>query len=368
MKTNKDGSLEMNVRFKNSLLTVASLALIASFSGCAQRTSCDVDDAIAKQSTKDIEVAKLQSAVVKQNTIIEKRYELFPSNAKAGECYARVLTPEKFSTVKEKVLVKEASTKLVRVPAKYRIVTKKVLVKEASTKIQTVPPVYKTVTEKVLVKPTTTKLVAVPAVYKTVKQRVLVEPAHTEWKKGRGIYSYDNTLQTKTTPTGEIMCLVKIPAKYKIITKKVLVKPACTVTKTIPAQYKIVTKKVIATPAKEKVINIPAVYKTVTVKELVCPETTKEIKIPAVYKTITKKVKVKDSQIKWLPVLCETNFTMPRVMMMQRALLRAGFNPGPIDGIIGSKTKAAIRRYQKAKGLATGAITLETLRSLGIYR
>jgi peptidoglycan hydrolase-like protein with peptidoglycan-binding domain len=59
---------------------------------------------------------------------------------------------------------------------------------------------------------------------------------------------------------------------------------------------------------------------------------------------------------------------MPRVMMMQRALLQAGFNPGPIDGIIGSKTKAAIRRYQKAHGLATGAITLETLRSLGIYR
>jgi len=59
---------------------------------------------------------------------------------------------------------------------------------------------------------------------------------------------------------------------------------------------------------------------------------------------------------------------MPRVMMMQRALKRAGFDPGPIDGIIGSKTKEAVRAYQKANGLATGAITLETLRSLGIYR
>jgi hypothetical protein len=335
----------MNKNIKSSLLTAISLALVVSFSGCAQRTSCDIDDAIAKQSTKDIEVAKLQSAVSKQNIIIEKRYELFPTNAKAGECYARVLAPEVFNTVKERVLVKEASTKIV-----------------------TQPPVYKTVTNKMLVKQATTKLIPVPAVYKTVKQRVLVEPAHTEWKKGNGIYAYRNTLRTKTTPTGEVLCLVKVPAKYRIITKKVMVKPACTASKLVPAVYKTVTKKVVAVPAKEKVIKIPAVYKTIKVREVVCPETTKTVKIPAVYKTITKKVKVKDSQIKWLPVLCETNFTQPRIMMMQRALLQAGYNPGPIDGIIGSKTKAAIRRYQRANNLATGAITLETLRCLGIYR
>jgi len=59
---------------------------------------------------------------------------------------------------------------------------------------------------------------------------------------------------------------------------------------------------------------------------------------------------------------------MPRVMMMQRALLKAGFNPGPIDGVLGTQTKEAVTAYQKAHGLATGAITLETLRSLGIYR
>jgi len=357
----------MNNKIKSSLLTVASLALMASFSGCAQRTSCDIDEAISKQSTKDMEVAKLRSEVIAQNTVIEN--ELFPSNAKAGECYARVLTPEKFSTVTEKVLVKEASTKLVKIPAKYRYVTKKVLVKEASTKIETIPAVYKTVTEKVLVKPASTQTVTVPPVYKTVKEKVMVEPAHTEWKKGRGVYSYDNsTLKTKTTPTGEVMCLVKVPPKYKIITRKVMVKPACTISKPVPPVYKTITKKVVVQPAKEVVKKVPAVYKTIKVKEIVSPEMTKEIKVPAVYKTITKKVKVKDSQIKWLPVLCETNFTRPRVMMMQRALLQKGFNPGEIDGIIGSKTKAALRSYQKAHGLATGAITLETLRSLGIYR
>jgi hypothetical protein len=357
----------MNYKLKNYLLVTISVALMANFSGCAQRTSCDIDDAIAKQSTKDIEVAKLRSTVVKQNVTIKRKGEVFPVNAKAGECYARVLVPEKFTTVKKKVLVKEPSTKLIRVPAKYRFVTKKVLVKEASTKIETIPATYKTVTEKVLVKPATTKLVAIPAQYKMVNERVLVEPAHTEWKKGGGVYSYD-TLKRKVTPTGEVMCLVKIPAKYKVITKRVMVKPACTVSKPIPAVYKTVTKKVVETPAKEKVVKIPAVYKTVKVKELVSPETTKTIKIPAVYKTVTQRVKVQDSQVKWLPVLCETNFTRPRIMMMQRALLQAGFDPGSIDGVIGTETKVAVRKYQEANGLATGAITLETLRSLGIYR
>ena len=357
----------MKVSIRSGLLSVMSLALVASFTGCAQRTSCDVDETISKQTSKDIEVAKLQSKVVEQSIVI-KQYDLFPANARTGECYARVLTPQKFKTVTERVLVKEASSKLVRVPAQYRYVTQRVLVKEASSKIQTLPAVYKTVTERVLVKEATTKLVPVPAQYKYVKEKVLVEPAHTKWKKGRGVYGYNGVLQSKTTPTGEVMCLVKVPARYKMITRKVLVKPACSVSRPIPAVYKTVTKKVLVTPARERVVKIPAVYKNVQVKQLVCPETTKEIKIPAVYKTVTRKVKVCDSQIKWMPVLCETNFTAPRVMMMQRALKRAGYNPGPIDGIIGSQTKNAIRRFQKANGLASGAITLQTLRALGIYR
>ena len=34
---------------------------------------------------------------------------LIPPNAKAGECYAKVVLPAKYETVEERVLVKEAS-------------------------------------------------------------------------------------------------------------------------------------------------------------------------------------------------------------------------------------------------------------------
>jgi hypothetical protein len=41
---------------------------------------------------------------------------------------------------------------------------------------------------------------------------------------------------------------------------------------------------------------------------------------------------------------------------MQQMLKDAGFNPGPIDGIFGPKTDAALRRFQKANGLQVDGI------------
>ncbi len=339
---------------KTMIATLSITALL--MSGCVKKRACEIDDAIKKQSIRDIEIAKLQSQINNP----------FPPNAEAGECYARVMIPEKYKIIKEKILVKEPSVKLIKVPAKYKTVYKKILVKEATTKIITTKPVYKVVKQKVLVKEAEKKLITTKPVYKVVKQKVLISPAHTEWKVGKRYIR--EALKHKTNATGEIICLVKIPAKYKIITKKVLVKPACTKTVTIPAKYKYIDKKILVKPACKVTKVIPAVYKKVAVKELVSPERTKKVIIPAKYKYITKKIKVKDSELKWLPVLCETNFTKPRVMMVQRALKEKGFNPGPIDGIFGSKTKAALRRFQIAHNLATGALTINTLRVLGVYK
>lgn len=54
------------------------------------------------------------------------------------------------------------------------------------------------------------------------------------------------------------------------------------------------------------------------------------------------------------------------VSKIQQALLKAGFNPGPADGKMGPKTKAALESFQKQKNLAVGQITKETLLALGI--
>ncbi|MBI2881601.1 MAG: peptidoglycan-binding protein, partial [Candidatus Tectomicrobia bacterium] len=46
----------------------------------------------------------------------------------------------------------------------------------------------------------------------------------------------------------------------------------------------------------------------------------------------------------------------------QAALKKAGFDPGPIDGVAGRKTRAAVMAFQKANGLkADGRVGKTTL-------
>jgi peptidoglycan hydrolase-like protein with peptidoglycan-binding domain len=63
----------------------------------------------------------------------------------------------------------------------------------------------------------------------------------------------------------------------------------------------------------------------------------------------------------------------PEVEYLQGQLLAAGFDPGPIDGIFGPKTKAAVMAFQRAKGLEVNGVAnprtwaaLDTLRGQGL--
>jgi hypothetical protein len=54
-----------------------------------------------------------------------------------------------------------------------------------------------------------------------------------------------------------------------------------------------------------------------------------------------------------------------RVQQAQARLKAAGFDPGPPDGTLGPKTRDALRRYQRTKGLqATGELDAQTLDAL----
>ena len=51
----------------------------------------------------------------------------------------------------------------------------------------------------------------------------------------------------------------------------------------------------------------------------------------------------------------------------QQALKDKGFNPGPVDGLNGPKTRSAVRDYQKQQNLTVnGRLGKETLASLGV--
>lgn len=310
--------------------------------------------------------------------------DLFPPNARPGECYARVIIPAAYKTESEKVLVREAGSKVDIIPAVYGTGQEKVLVREASTRIEVVPAVYGAVTERVLVKPQRTRLVEVPARYTTVTEKVLDQPARTEWKRGTGLgkgqgvgggasnvvnrFGGNQVLETRVEDTGEVMCLVEIPATYKTVTKQKLVSPATTRKEVIPAEYKTVTRRVVKKPATTREIRIPAEYKTVATTKVVQPEKQRVTKTPAEYKTVTHKKKVRDERLEWRPVLCEVNMTQENVRALQSSLAAEGCYKCSVDGIMGPCTVKAAQCYAKPRGLPFGDkyITLEVIRSLGL--
>lgn len=59
--------------------------------------------------------------------------------------------------------------------------------------------------------------------------------------------------------------------------------------------------------------------------------------------------------------------TPQTIRQAQEALKKKGRDPGPIDGVLGPRTVAALDAYQKAEGLATtGRLDAKTMESLGI--
>ena len=286
---------------------------------------------------------------------------LLPPKAEPGQCFARVFAPPTYETVTQQMLKEEASERIETIPAKYTTVTEEVTIEEASERLETIPAKYAMVDEKVLVKPATSRLVTVPARYAMTSEKVMVKPAHQEWKKGTG------PIQRVNEATGEIMCLVDVPAEYRTVTKQVLEAPATTKAIEEPAVYKTVQKRVMSQPPTTNVVKIPAKYKTVSVTKMVSPAQEKKITIPATYQTVSKQVKTSEGQMEWREILCQTNMTTNRITDIQRALKTKGFDPGPIDGVIGSQTMAAVNSFQSKNSLpADKYLNIATVKALGV--
>ena len=92
----------------------------------------------------------------------------------------------------------------------------------------------------------------------------------------------------------------------------------------------------------------------------------KVIPIPARYETVAKKEKVEDARWVWRRTVCDVEITPAKVLQIQRALRKAKYKPGKIDGIYGSDTRRAVEAFQRDHELATGSLTIETLRELGV--
>jgi outer membrane murein-binding lipoprotein Lpp len=286
--------------------------------------------------------------------------ELLPPGAKPGECYARVFIPPTYSSTTRDVMVHDSIVDYQVTAAQYTWATERVLVKEPTKRIQVVPAQYEWVTEQVIVRPAATRIEQVPAQYASVEEKVLDKPAHTVWKKGRG------PIEKIDEATGEIMCLVEVPATYKTVRKRVLQTPATTREVQLPAQYETVRKRVVKTPETTREVEVPAEYQTLRVRKLAKPADKRRIVTPPKYEAVPTRSLAREGRMEWRPILCETNVTRSVVYNLQTALRNAGHNPGPIDGVLGRQTLAAVSSYQRAKGLSRGGLTIETLKSLNV--
>ena len=289
-------------------------------------------------------------------TYINAEVSLVPPNAKAGECYAKVVIPAKYKTVEERVLVQEASNKISVVPAKYEWVEEKVEMTPEGKKLINVPATYKKVTEVIEVKPATKSwyvslkkhaapvskeiLVAAklkgidldntapetcykeyytPETYKTIEEEVVIQKESNKTKVIPAEYEMvEKVIEIKPASKETIT----IPATYDYTEEKVLIEKEKTVWKKgtnpaqkldgatgeimclvkIPPKYKIIKKKVVKTPATTKVVEIPAVSKTIKVKKLVSAAKTETITIPEVKSTIQKKVLDTKPAFSWIRV------------------------------------------------------------------
>jgi hypothetical protein len=235
-----------------------------------------------------------------------------------------------------------------------------VLIEEAHEHLTLVPAVYKDVDQQVLVQESRTELNIINAVYKSVSKKVLLTPAHAAWKRGTG------PIQKIDELTGEIMCLVEVPATYTTVNKQVLVTPERVTKVSVLAMYKTIQKRITVTPETTSIEKHPAKYSTIKVRKIDAIAATDVNTHPAEFEDVFTRVKEGEAHLEWREILCETNTTPNLISRLQRSLKANDYNPRALDGVLGSETMSAVTAYQKANKLASGQLTIATLKKLGI--
>ena len=229
----------------------------------------------------------------------------------------------------------------IKIPAQYRTVTREVVATPATVREIEVPATYRTVTQRVVSEPARTEEVVIPAVYETVTRQVVDQPA-TQRE-------------------------IPIPAVMGKVQRRVVDRPATTRQIPVPAVTKTEERQVLDTPATFREEIVPAVYKTVERRVVDQPASTRDVEVPAQYETLSYQFKVQDARTERRAVLCETNATPAKIREIQRALRKAGFNPGPVNGVLRAATMRAVNQYQRANNLPVdGFLNLETVKALNV--
>ncbi len=320
--------------------------------------------------------------------------------ARPGQCYARMLVAPQVETYMDHVMVQEARTETHTTPEVSQWVMRDVVVAPEHVEHRDVAEVSHVEMATEVVTPETTRTEVIPARYEMQTQHVMVAPEHQEWVRSRGIatgaalvtpddheavrYRADGMLTWpgKDAPAipvsqetadylqrgsaQDVWCLKVVPAAYEDHQVRVMVAPEQTHSIDVPAVTRSVRRVVVDTPAHVEDVTVPAVTEKRKVREVVTPAHTDTVEIPAVYQDVRKSRVVRDAEPVWREVLCDKNASPEVVTAIQHALVEHGYNPGPIDGHLGSQTVAAMQKFEADRNLAQGQVSVEAVQALGV--
>ncbi len=113
----------------------------------------------------------------------------------------------------------------------------------------------------------------------------------------------------------------------------------------------------------------PAVIETVTEQVLATPERRGPdgvVTEPATFRTETRQSIVAERRAVWFETPCPPVMDGEFLATLQRALKARGIYTDPLTGVLDAPTRAAIRAWQRPRGLDSDVLALASARALGI--
>lgn len=277
-----------------------------------------------------------------------------------GFCHAYVLQPAAYQPKVEQVAIVEGSPTYTTTPAEIGTGERIVKVVDGYTDYAAIPPKFEEKTETIVVERERIEIITTPATYRTVTKKVLVKPATQRWNP-----RCKPTVFSPSIPPPN-HCLVTVAAEYRSVQQQLVAIPAKTIKHVIPAKTKTITRKVLVEPARIITKPVAAIYQNVKLSYISKPATTETQPRATTYIPIESQQEVRPARLTPMLAWCENSIEPEAVRRLQQRLQQLNYYTGAIHGQLDIATHTAVLNFQMHNGLATGAVTVETLSRLGL--
>lgn len=284
-------------------------------------------------------------------------------NGDVGDCFARVMIPATYNNVPDQITVQDSYEGLKVREAVFADDVKRVKVRDETVRYVVRQPKYRVEMERVVVKPAYERLHVQPAQWNYVDDIVKISEPRLVWKAGTGL----SGISRVDPKTGVTYCLVEEEGETKRVRRRVMASPERVSATMVPEQVITVAHQILIDKGGVTEVAVPAEYREIPIRRLVSKARTDKRQISEKTQNITKRTLATPERFEWVPVLCETNATPGALVSLQRELKNRGFYHGPLDGVFGQQSVAALAAFQKANNIKyAGFITLDTLRGLNL--